>query len=39
MESPKCNKEACANAFRSFDAADCTFQPTNGPRRVCKLRR
>jgi hypothetical protein len=39
MESPKCNKEACADAFRSFDATDCTFQPTNGPRRVCKLRR
>ena len=36
MEAPKCNKEACANAFRSFDAADCTYQPANGPRRACR---
>jgi hypothetical protein len=39
MEPPKCNREACTNAYRSFDAGDCTFQPTNGPRRICKLRR
>jgi hypothetical protein len=31
----KCNKEACANAYRSFDAGDCTYQPANGPRRLC----
>jgi hypothetical protein len=36
MEAPKCNKEACANAYRSFDAGDCTYQPTNGARRICK---
>ena len=36
-EAPKCNKDACANAYpRSFDAGDCTYQPTNGPRRLCK---
>jgi hypothetical protein len=36
METPKCNRDACANAYRSFDAGDCTYQPTNGPRRMCK---
>jgi hypothetical protein len=36
VEAPKCNKDACANAYRSFDAADCTYQPSNGPRRLCK---
>lgn len=36
-EAPKCNKEACANAYRSFDAADCTYLPAaNSPRRICK---
>mgnify|MGYP002652507895 FL=1 len=34
--APKCNKQACANAYRSFDAGDCTYQPANGPRRLCK---
>jgi hypothetical protein len=37
-EAPKCNKDACANAYRSFDAADCTYQPSNGPRRACTKR-
>jgi hypothetical protein len=32
----KCNKQACERAYRSFDADDCTYQPANGPRRVCK---
>jgi hypothetical protein len=35
IAAPKCNMEACANAYRSFDAGDCTYQPTNGPRRLC----
>ena len=35
IEAPKCNKEACANAYRSFEESDCTYQPVNGPRRLC----
>ena len=30
-----CNVDACFAAYRSFNAADCTYQPTNGPRRLC----
>ncbi len=30
-----CNVSACAAAFRSFTASDCTYQPTDGPRRLC----
>lgn len=33
--SPKCDVDACANAYRSFRAEDCTYQPSNGPRRLC----
>jgi hypothetical protein len=33
--APKCNVEVCANAYRSFTAADCTYQPSEGPRRLC----
>ena len=32
---PACDVEACAAAYRSFTAADCTFQPSDGPRRLC----
>ncbi len=32
---PACNVEACTAAYRSFTAADCTFQPSDGPRRLC----
>ena len=32
----KCNTQACSNTYRSFDAADCTYQPANGPRRACR---
>jgi hypothetical protein len=35
-EALKCNPQACSNAYRSFDAADCTYQPANGPRRACR---
>ena len=35
-QAPKCNAQACSNAYRSFDAADCTYQPANGPRRACR---
>ncbi|MBI3704780.1 MAG: BA14K family protein [Rhizobiales bacterium] len=30
-----CNVSACARAYRSFLAADCSYQPTGGPRRRC----
>jgi BA14K-like protein len=31
-----CNYQACADAYRSFKAADCSFQPYDGPRRQCR---
>jgi len=31
----QCNVTACANAYRSFDPSDCTYQPSEGPRRLC----
>lgn len=35
--APRCNVSACAASYpRSFKAADCTFQPSFGPRRVCE---
>ncbi len=30
-----CNVAACAQAYDSFNASDCTFQPYTGPRQVC----
>lgn len=30
-----CDVNACAMAYRSFRATDCTYQPSNGPRRLC----
>jgi 1A family penicillin-binding protein len=33
--SAACNFRACARAYRSFRPADCTFQPYDGPRRLC----
>lgn len=30
-----CNVSACANAYQTFDPSDCTYQPSNGPRRLC----
>jgi hypothetical protein len=32
---PKCNIDACRQAFFSFTPEDCTYQPINGPRRLC----
>jgi BA14K-like protein len=32
---PKCNVEACRQAYFTFTPADCTYQPSNGPRRLC----
>ena len=32
----RCNVNACATAYPpSFRATDCTYQPSNGPRRLC----
>jgi hypothetical protein len=33
---PSCDLQACSNAYRSFSAADCTYQPLEGPRRLCE---
>jgi len=30
-----CNVQACSAAYQSFRASDCTYQPYDGPRRVC----
>lgn len=35
---PGCNVSACEAAYRSFRVSDCTYQPNNGPRRLCKKR-
>jgi hypothetical protein len=32
---PKCDVNACAEAYRSFRTSDCTYQPSGGPRRLC----
>ena len=34
--SGACNVSACATAYRSFRESDCTFNPSFGPRQVCK---
>ncbi len=31
-----CNVQACARAYRSFRASDCSYQPYNGPRQLCE---
>jgi penicillin-binding protein 1A len=31
----RCNFEACARAYRSFRASDCSYQPYEGSRRLC----
>ena len=33
--SSSCNVDACGAAYRSFDPATCTYQPLEGPRRLC----
>jgi hypothetical protein len=32
-----CNVQACASAYQSFRAADCSYQPYNGPRKLCDV--
>ena len=34
-EAPFCNAAACKAAYKSFDPTDCTYQPYEGPRRIC----
>ncbi len=31
-----CNVDACSAAYRSFRESDCTYQPFEGPRRICE---
>jgi BA14K-like protein len=31
-----CDVQACSGAYQSFRASDCTYQPFEGPRRVCE---
>ncbi len=33
--NPKCDIEACKQAYFTFTPSDCTYQPSNGPRRLC----
>jgi hypothetical protein len=33
--NPKCNVEACRQAYFTFTAEDCTYQPSMGARRLC----
>jgi hypothetical protein len=32
---PKCDVDACMQAYRSFRASDCTYMPSAGVRRLC----
>jgi hypothetical protein len=34
-QAPACNVAACTAAYRSFTASDCTYQPNDGPRKLC----
>ncbi len=34
--SNKCDIDACKQAYFTFNPADCTYQPSNGPRRLCR---
>lgn len=33
--APQCDVSACASAYHTFRASDCTYQPFDGPRRLC----
>lgn len=33
--APRCDVDACSSAYRTFDATDCTYKPSEGPRRFC----
>ncbi len=32
----RCDVQACSSAYQSFRASDCTYQPFEGPRRICE---
>jgi len=32
---PNCHVDACKQAYFTFNPADCTYQPSNGPRKQC----
>jgi hypothetical protein len=32
----RCDVQACSGAYQSFRASDCTYQPFEGPRRICE---
>jgi len=32
---PNCHVEACKQAYFTFNPSDCTYQPSNGPRKLC----
>lgn len=36
MPNNRCDVQACANAYKSFRASDCTYQPFEGSRRFCE---
>ena len=39
LNAPKtCDVQACSASYQSFRAADCTYQPMQGERRVCTKR-
>lgn len=33
--TPKCDIAACSAAYFTFTPSDCTYQPSDGPRRLC----
>ena len=33
----QCDYQACAGAYRSFRASDCTYQPYSGGRKLCEI--
>lgn len=35
-EANRCDVRACSSAYQSFRVSDCTYQPFEGPRRVCE---
>ena len=32
---PNCHVDACKQAYFTFNVSDCTYQPSNGPRKLC----
>jgi cytoskeletal protein RodZ len=35
-QASSCNIRACEQAYQTFDPSDCTYQPYDGPRRLCE---